>query len=557
MRLTLAALGGLLALASASSQGPGPHFVDMALELGLTRRHTGGGPEKGYIAEAKGGGAALLDFDGDGDLDIYWVNGATLEAPDQGAGNVLYRNEGARGFADLTASFGVEGRGWGMGALSADYDNDGDADLYLTALGEDLLYRNDGADGFADATARAGLSSPEWSTGAAFADHDLDGDLDLYVAQYARFRPDQIPRLGSQWKGVKVFVGPRGLEPLPDLLYRNEGDGTFADISRESGISLVEPGYGFGVLFADCDADGDPDLYVANDSSPNHLFRNEGQGRFSEVGLEANAAYGEMGQAQASMGVAWGDVDNDGRPEIFVTNFEDDYNTLYHNEGRGLFSDISFAAGLGRPSLPFVGFGAGFLDFDHDGDLDLLVANGHVYPQIDRSGSGTTYAQPGHLYENRGDGRFDLLPPRPGDGLGIPRVSRGSCIGDLDNDGDLDIFVANLNDRPSLLVNQRGNQQHWLGIKLAGRGSNRDGIGARLKLWAGGRRQVREVLCGSSFLCSEDPRAHFGLGKTGRVDSLEVHWPGGGVQRLADLPVNCYLLIEEGNPAWRLASPRP
>ena len=555
MRMPLVNLGAVCVFACAQAQETGPHFVDMAVELGLTKRHTGGGPEKGYIAEAKGGGAALLDFDRDGDLDIYWVNGATLEAPDQGAGNILYRNDGVAGFADVTTSFSAEGKGWGMGAISADYDNDGDADLYLTSLGEDLLYRNDGPAGFADVTARAGLSSPEWSTGAAFADYDLDGDLDLYVAQYAEFHPEQIAKLGSVWKGVKVFVGPKGLIPLPDLFYRNEGDGVFSNVSRESGISQVEPGCGFGVLFADYDADGDPDLYVANDSSPNYLFRNEGKGRFAEVGLAANAAYGEMGHAQASMGVAWGDADNDGKPDIFVTNFEDDYNTLYHNEGRGFFSDVSFAVGLGQPSLPFVGFGAGFLDFDNDGDLDLLVANGHVYPQIDQAGSGSTYAQASHLYENQGQGRFALLLPQPGDSLGTPRVSRGSCIGDLDNDGDLDLFVTNLNDRPALLRNETDKNQHWLGIKLVGRESNRDGIGARLKLSAGGRRQFRELLCGSSFLCSEDQRVHFGLGPARRADSLEVRWPSGAIQLFAGLPANCYLVVEEGNPAWRLARP--
>jgi len=529
--------------------------VDVAVPLGLTRTHTGGGPEKGYIVEAKGGGAALLDFDDDGDLDIYWVNGATLDAPAEGAGNVLYRNDLPRGFVDVTAALKAPGRGWGMGAVSADYDSDGDADLYVTTLQENLLYRNDGDGGFTDVAARAGTTSSCWSTGAAFADYDLDGDLDLYVANYVDFQPGEIPPLGTQWKGVDSFLGPVGLRPLPDGLYRNGGDGTFADVTREAGIASVEPGYGFGVLFADYDLDGDPDLYVANDSSPNFLFRNEGRGVFSDLSLSGNAAYGEMGNAQASMGVAWGDYDADGYPDILVAHFEDDYNTLYRNSGDGRFADVSFAAGLGRTSLTYVSFGAGFLDFDNDGDLDLLTANGHVYPQIDQGGSGATYTQPNHLFENLGEGKFDLLLPQPGDSLGTARVSRGSCIGDFDNDGDLDVFVHNLNDRPSLLRNDVGSRRNWLGVKLVGATSNRDGIGARLELSAGGSVQVRDIICGSSFLCSEDRRAHFGLGSALQVDSLLVRWPGGLVQRFTDLPINRYVLIEEHQSAWRLASP--
>ena len=532
-----------------------PRFTDVAVPLGLTRSHTGGGPEKGYIVEAKGGGGALLDFDSDGDLDIYWVNGATLDAPGAGAGNALYRNDAFKAFVDVAASKGVAGKGWGMGAISADYDSDGDADLYVTTLQDNLLYRNDGNSDFVDVASLAGVAASGWSTGAAFADYDLDGDLDLYVAHYVEFDPAEISPLGTQWKGVDAFIGPLGLRPLPDVLFRNEGDGTFTDVSRKTGIAQVEPGYGFGVLFADYDLDGDPDLYVANDSSPNFLFRNEGDGTFADVSLGGNASYGEMGNAQAGMGVAWGDYDGDRYPDILVTHFEDDYNTLYRNNGSGGFADVSFAAGLGRASLTYVSFGAGFLDFDNDGDLDLLTANGHVYPQIDQGGSGATYAQPDHLFENTGEGRFELLLPQPGDSLGTARVSRGSCIGDLDNDGDLDIFVINLNDRPSLLRNDVGDRRNWLGVQLVGAAGNRDAIGARLELFAGGTIQVRDVICGSSFLCSEDRRAHFGLGSSTRIDSLRIRWPSGSVQRFADLPPNSYLIVEEERATWSLASP--
>ena len=525
-------------------------FIDVAVALGLTKRHTGGGPEKDYIVEAKGGGAAFVDFDSDGDLDIYWVNGATLAAPDQGGGNALYRNDGPQGFADVAASLGAEGRGWGMGAISADYDNDGDGDLYVTNLQENILYRNDGNSGFNDVAGQAGTATPHWSTGAAFADYDLDGDLDLYVANYVEFRQEEIPRRGSQWKGVDVFAGPLGLRGAADVFYRNNGDGTFADITAEAGLFLPEPSYGFGVLFADCDADGDPDLYVANDSSPNFLFRNEGNGRFADRSLSARAAYGELGNAQAGMGVAWGDYDGDGHPDIFVTNFEADYNTLYRYNGKSGFEDVSFAVGLGRQSLSYVGFGTGFLDYDNDGDLDLLIANGHVYPQIDQAGTGTTYPQPNHLFENLDNERFELLLPQAGDSLGTARVSRGSCIGDYDNDGDLDLFISNLNDRPMLLRNDVGNRRNWLGVKLVGATSNRDGIGARVRLFAGGSTQIRDLICGSSFLCSEDRRVHFGLGAQRQVDSLEVRWPSGTRQRFTNPPLNRYLIIAEDRPSF-------
>ena len=537
---------------SAAASPPRPRFVDVAEIVGLTQVHTSGSPDKGYIVEAKGGGSAFLDYDGDGDLDIYWINGASLEAPEQSAGNILYRNDGDKGFKDVTEAAGVRGRGWSMGAISADYDNDGDQDLYITNLQENILYRNDGARGFVDVAEQAGVATPRWNTGAAFADYDLDGDLDLYVASYLKFDHGEIPRLGATWKGVDVFVGPLSLLGEQDVFYRNNGDGTFAEITARARLTHPSPRYGLGVLFTDCDGDGYPDIYVANDVTPNFLYHNRGDGRFNEISLPANVAYGGEGKRQASMGLAWGDYDANGHPDIFVTHFESDYNTLYRNDGDGRFADVSSAAGLLETSLPYVSFGTGFLDYDNDGDLDLLVANGHVYPQIDQAGTASTYAQPNHLFENLGDGRFALLLPQPGDSLGRARASRGSCIGDYDNDGDLDIFVTQVDDRPSLLRNDVGNRQNWIGLKLTGRTGNRDGIGARVRAVAGGRVQIRDVICGSSFLCSEDRRLHFGLGSNLRVDSLEVRWPGGAVQRFAGLPVNRYLLIEEGMPETKV-----
>ena len=521
------------------------HFIDLAVELGLSKVHTGGGPEKGYIAEAKGGGAAVLDFDSDGDQDLYWVNGASMEFPSRGAGNALYRNEGSAGFVDVAKSRNAEGKGWGIGATSADYDNDGDPDLYLTNLQENILYRNDG-EIFADISALAGVATPHWNTGAAWADYDLDGDLDLYVAGYAEFKPGEIERLGAQWKGVEVFIGPRGLPGAPDVFYRNEGDGTFADITIWARLNHPSPGYGLGVLFADADADGWPDLFVANDSSPNFFYHNRGDGRFTDRSLPARLAYGRGGQIQASMGVAWGDYDNDGDMDLFTTHFEGEYNTLYRNEGNGSFADISTETSLVKPSQAHVGFGTGFFDADNDGDLDLLVANGHVYPQIDRAGSGSSYAQPNHLFTNRGNGTFALLVSQSGATLGAPRVSRSTNIFDYDDDGDMDLFISNLNDRPALLRNDMVNGDHWLGLKLIGTHSNRDGIGARVRLVTGRHVQHRDLICGSSFLASEGRRLHFGLGRHNRVDSLEVRWPSRQIQYFTDLAVDQYLVIKEG-----------
>lgn len=518
-------------------------FVDKASAWGLTQAHYGGGLYKRYIVEAKGGGAAVLDVEGDGDIDIYWVNGAQLDNPQKGPGNALYRNDGEVGFTDIASVVGVRGTGWGMGALSADYDNDGHADLYITCLEKNILYHNNGLGKFTNKSAAAGVETPVWSTGAAMADYDLDGDLDLYVANYVDFQKGDIRPLGTQWKGQDVFVGPLSLPALADVFYRNNGNGTFTDITKESGLEQQDPGYGFGILFADYDDDGDADLYIANDSTPNFLYQNAANGTFFEVGLRANTAFNEMGLAQAGMGVAWGDYNNDALADIFVTNFEDDYNTLYRNMGNGNFTDVSFAVGLGRVSLPYVGFGAVFLDYDNDADQDLFVANGHVYPQIEHAGSGTSYGQVDHLFENTA-GRFSLVWPQAEDSL-AGAVSRGAVLSDFDNDGHQDVFVTNLNEPPALWHNKTDKGYNWLGVQLVGKKANRDAVGAKVYLWSEGGKQRRDVLCGDSFLGSGDRRLHFGLGLAPRVDSLQVHWPGGTVQRLSKLPLNTYMVIEE------------
>ena len=521
-------------------------FTDVAAAAGLTARNVSGRPDKRYLIEAKGGGAAFLDADGDGDLDIYLLNGSTFGRPDPEARNRLYRNDGPRPFADVTASSGLGDTSWSMGAAAADFDNDGDADVYVTNYGANRLFENDGSGRFSDVTAAAGVGDTLWGTGAAWGDYDRDGDLDLYAANFVRFRRDLRPRAMEycQWKGVEVFYGPEAYPGAPDLLYRNEGGGAFRDVTREAGVNLATPYKGFQPVFADLDDDGWPDIYVADDTTPNLFFRNLGDGTFRNVSLRSGASHNVNGDVQAGMGVDLGDYDGDGDLDLFVTHFSDDYNTLYRNEGGGYFADVSFRAGVGAASMPWVGWGTAFADFDNDADLDLFVANGHVYPVVDDHDLGTSYAQPNLVFANRGRGLFEDASARAGPGLRVRKVSRGTAFGDYDDDGDVDILVLNADDAPTLLRND-GAGGHWLGVRLRGRRSNRDGIGARIRVTAGGRTQVREVRAGASFLSSNDLRAHFGLGAATAVDRLAVSWPSGSVQILEELPVDRYLLIDE------------
>jgi len=529
-----------------------PLFVDVTEEAGLRWRHRSGSLEKNHILAAKGGGTAFLDYDGDGYLDIYLVNGATSTEPEKVLHNVLYRNEGDGHFADVTKIAGVDGAGWGMGCVAADYDNDGDTDLYITNYGPNQLYRNEGDGRFADVTKIAGLGDSSWSTGAAFGDYDLDGDLDLYVANYLDFDPEspQPEQAFCQWKSLDVFCGPRSLHGAADRLYRNEGNGRFVDVTKKTGLQDNHKYYGFQVLFSDYDLDGWPDLFVANDSTPNLLYHNEGNGTFREIGIEAGVAYSAQGKGQAGMGAAFGDYDGDGFPDLFVTHFASDYNTLYHNEAGHFFLDTTLKVRLGDKSRPYVSWGTCFLDYDLDADLDLFVANGHVYPRIDQLQLGEeTYRQPNQLFKNQGNGIF--VEVRGVAALQDRRVSRGSSCGDYDNDGDLDLLVLNLDDYPTLMRNDHPSG-HWLLLRLSGRQSNRDGIGARVAVYSEKRRQVREVAAGSSFLGTQDPRLHFGLGSQSWVDSLEVRWPSGAIDRLYDLEADRLIVLEEGGKILNL-----
>lgn len=536
-------------------------LVDVAEEVGITLLNICGGPSKDYIVEVNGNGAAVFDYDNDGDMDALIVNGSTLANLKHGGDQMvaLFRNDGKGQFADVTLASGLKVRGWGMGTCIADYDNDGFQDVYLTAFGPNVLFRNNGDGTFTDTTARAEVGDTRWSTNCAFGDYDRDGDLDLYVANYLAFSELTIAKRGAspncKYLGIDVMCGPQGLAGEPDALYRNNGDGTFKDVTRSAGI--VDPGYyGFGAIFSDLDDDGWPDIFVANDSVPNLLFRNNKDGTFSEIGLPSGLALNGDGKAQASMGADAGDYDGDGRLDVFVTNFSQDYNTLYQNSREGLFSDVSRRAGVVPPSLAYLGWGTGFADFDNDGLLDIFVANGHVYPEIDRSGLGTRYRQRKQLFRNEGKGHFRDVTGDVGGGLLIEKSSRGVAFGDFENDGDVDVLVINMNDRPTLLRNETASGNNWMALKLAGKSANRDAIGARVWLEEEGSLQVAEVRSGGSYLSHNDMRVHFGLGRRTKVPPVRVRWPDGAIERFEGLAPNAIHVIRQGHGRPAVTGPR-
>lgn len=529
----------------------GVRFVDVTTQSGLDFTQVSGSPDQRYILEAMTGGTAFFDYNNDGYLDLFLINGTRLETPPPEASNHLYHNvqgkDGERIFLDATDQAGLRRSGWGTGCAVGDYDNDGDVDLLVTYSGPNMLYRNEGDGSFTDVTQKAGVGHPGWGTSAAFGDLDLDGYLDLYVANYLVFDPTSPPKGGQLcqgYKGLETFCGPQGMTAQADVLYRNLGEGRFADMSTATGIAQYRyPG--LGVVFTDYDGDGDPDIYVANDSQPNLLFRNEGNWRLKEVAAFAGVAYSEEGRAQAGMGVDAGDYDNDGDMDLFTTNFSDDVNTLYQNQGHGAFTDATAATGLADKPRPYLGWGTAFFDADNDGWLDLFIANGHLYPQLKDHPSGLRYAQPNLFYWNEG-GRFRRASPGPG--LEVAKVSRATAFGDYDNDGDVDLLVVNLNDAPNLLRNEGGNRNNWLGLELRGRASNRDGIGAQVTLFSGRGRQVREVKRGYGYQSQHDGRVLFGLGQEERVERVQIRWPSGQVQILERPPVRRYLVVQEGSP---------
>jgi hypothetical protein len=555
MRISPAALAAALAiavycLATPAAQDSRIRLVDVAAAAGLDRLNVSGGPAMDYIVDANGNGAAFFDYDTDGDLDALLVNGSTRELLARGGSDMaaLYQNDGGGRFTDVTVAAGFNRRGWGAGVCVADYDNDGFQDAYITAFGANVLWRNSGKGTFSDVTRRAGVGRTGWSTSCAFGDYDRDGHVDLYVAAYVQFDENTIPARAAtgncRFMAADVFCGPKKLTGEKDVLYRNRGDGTFEDVTVRARIT--DPGhYGFGVVFSDLNEDGWPDIYVANDSVPNLLFQNRGNGTFAEMGLLSGAALSGDGRPQAGMGVDAGDVNGDGLPDLVVTNFSHDHNTLYENGPAGVFTDRSYATGIAATAGPYLGWGVKLADMDNDGRLDLFIANGHVYPEVDRHGLGTRYHQRKQLFVNEGR-RFRHASAEIGGGLLLEKSSRGAAFGDYDNDGDIDVLVINMNDRPTLLRNDTARTAHWITLRLVGVKSNRDGLGARVRIDAGGKRQTTEVRGDGSYLSHSDTRAHFGLGAATRVDRVEIRWPSGLVETATGLAADRFYVAREG-----------
>jgi enediyne biosynthesis protein E4 len=521
-----------------------PRFVDRTKDAGLDLVVTFGSEQKRYIIERTGTGVGLTDYDDDGDLDVYLVNGSRLDLSGGDLPrNHLYRNEGGARFTDVTDLAGVGDTGWGAGCLFADFDDDGDPDLFVSNFGPNVFYRNNGDGTFTDVSKEASLADPRWGEGAAAGDLDGDGFLDLVVANHAVFDRNAPPEQNCFWKGVRVSCGPLSHPPETHLLYRNRGDLTFEDRSAASGIA-AKKGYGFGVVIDYLDDDSMLDVYIANDLTENFLFLNRGGWRFEDFGALSGGSFVEGGRPQAGMGVDSGDFDGDGRPDLYVTNFSDDYNTLYRNDGEGLFSDVTFRAHLGAPTFPNLGWATRFLDVDNDGDLDLFVVNGHIWPEVDQVASGTSYAQSNQLFLNPGDGTFEDVSARAG--LTAKHLGRGAAFGDIDDDGDVDVVVSNMHERPSFLVNEISGKGSSLEILLVGRSSNRDGVGARVAVKSGGRVQRQTVKSGGGYLSSHDPRLHFGLGSSSVAGNVTVLWPSGREEHLGDLDANhIYVTLED------------
>lgn len=540
-------------LANTDRSLPDIRFVDMASNAGLRFQHVAGSPaEKSYILEVTGSGAAIFDYDGDGLPDIFLVNQTHWQVADSSATPTsrLFRNRGNLRFEDVTATAGLERNGWGQGVCAGDYDNDGDNDLFVTYWGESILYRNRGNGTFEEATAAAGLPTGErrWSTGCAFLDYDRDGWLDLAVANYIRFDPELVPKPGEselcRYDEVPVVCGPRGLPGESPTLYRNEGGGEFVDVSESSGFSKVSGIYGFSVLAGDFTGDHWTDVYIACDSTPSVLFRNNADGTFTDVGYESGTAVNEHGQEQGGMGAAAGDYNRDGLPDIVKTNFDNDIPSLYRNDGGSFFSDAAVMAGLGIHT-DFVGWGVAFVDLDHDSWQDVFIANGHVYGSHTVDGVNFEFLQSKNLYWNLGNGAFLDISDHAGTGVAEKSAARGAAFGDLNNDGSIEIVINNLDSGPSLLVN-RGSLQNWILIGLAGTDSNQNGIGALVSVTAAGTVQTREVRSGGSFLSQNDMRLHFGLGEAAQVEKVAIRWPSGLAEEFPGLRANRDVVLREG-----------
>jgi len=548
------AVAGLADPARLDGTRLGFSFKEVAAEAGLSATTVFGGKEANrYLLETTGTGVALFDYDGDGFLDVFLVNGTTLEGFPKGKEpiNHLFRSRGNGTFEDVTARAGVGASGWGQGACTGDYDNDGHEDLYVTYYGQNRLYHNRGDGTFEDVTARAGLldKRTRWGTGCAFLDYDRDGRLDLLAANYIDLDLARAPTPDSglcRYKGVKVACGPPGLTGGKNVLFHNRGDGTFEDVSDKSGITKASGTYGLGVSTLDFDDDGWVDAYVANDSNPSALYRNNHDGTFTDVAVTSGCAYSQDGKPQAGMGVAIGDYDHNGTMDIFKTNFAGDTSTLYANSGQGFCDDRTFAAGIGV-NTRWLGWATAFVDLGNDGWLDLFLANGHVYPEVAQLKTEAAYAQRKVVYVNRGNGRFEDVTEQLGAPATTPRAARGAAFGDVDNDGDVDIVISNVNAPPDLFRTDTEAGRHWLLVKLTGTTSNRSAIGARVGCTAGGMTQWEEVRGGGSYISQNDLRVHFGLGETTKVDRLWVRWPSGLEEEWRELVADQILPLREGS----------
>jgi hypothetical protein len=539
--------------------GLGFSFENVAGKAGLSAVTVFGGREANkYLLETTGCGVAFFDYDGDGRLDVFQVNGTTLEGFPKGEEptNHLYRSRGDSTFEDVTEKAGLVQGGWGQGVCAGDYDNDGSTDLFVSYWGQNRLYHNTGRGTFEDVTEKAGLTEARrrWGNGCAFLDYDRDSRLDIFVANYIDLDLDKTatPETGlCRYKGVPVACGPPGLPGGKNVLYRNKGDGSFEDVSEKARILKTGGTYGLGVSTLDFDDDGWTDLYVANDSMPATLYRNNRDGTFADVAVTAGCAYSQDGKPQAGMGVAIGDYDRNGTMDIFKTNFAGDTSTLYANSGDGFCEDRTFASGIGT-NTRWLGWGAGFVDFDNDGWLDVFLVNGHVYPEVAQLKTEAGYKQRKVVYRNRGGGRLEDVTDRLGPPATEPKAGRGAAFGDVDDDGSVDVVVNNVHEPPDLFRTVAANKNHWLTVKLVGTRSNRSAIGARLRASTGEVRQTQEVRGGGSYASQNDLRVHFGLGEAAKVDRLEVRWPNGLEEEWRDLAVDRVLRLTEGS-----GTPRP
>ncbi len=535
----------------------GIQFVNVARNAGLRARNVYGAERRNrYLLETTGCGVAFFDYDNDGWLDIFLVNGTNFDSKfpaGETPTNRLFRNNRDGTFTDVTVKAGLVRSGWGQGCCIGDFDNDGHDDLFVTYWGDCVLYHNNGDGTFTDVTAKSGVSTrtasglKRWNTGCAFLDYDRDGRLDLFVANYIDFDPKTAPLPESGpclYKNLMVACGPPGLPGGKNILFHNNGDGTFTDVSSKVGILNTQGTYSLGVLVFDFDNDGWPDIYVANDSSPSALYKNNHDGTFTDIGIEAGVAYSADGKAQAGMGVGAADYDGDGRLDIVKTNFAGDTSNLYRNAGKDTFEETTMMAGLGR-NTRFLGWGAGFLDFDNDGWPDIFLSNGHVYPEVGETAAESGYRQRKVVYRNLGNGRFADVSLELGPGIAELAPARGCAFGDFDNDGDIDVVVNCINDYPQLLRCDSALKNNWIKVKVVGMKSNRSGIGARVICTAGGRRQIDDVRSGGSYLSQSDLRVHFGVGRAESVD-LEVRWPSGEVDRLAGVRANQVVTVVEG-----------